>query len=138
MNRENIRMIKKGSKIYVTNMSSRPEKIYFEMSVKTPFGIEESNNLKYVNWELTDEMKELLLVVEQSLCQQATSEYNQINSWTMKSSIRGKEEFTKLLRTKTDEFVEKNKEYNVRITLDSIWLHNATQTYGLLWISSLC
>lgn len=118
-----------------TIQHNKMNKINFTMCGKTPFGIEEYNSQKYVNWEIEDDMVELLLIVEQNFAQELNTNYDMYKSWSLKSAIKGKEEYTKLLRTKVKNNVEiqPHISYSVTIILDSIWLHKKDKTFGIMW-----
>lgn len=136
MNFHKIQLTPMGKQLTVhTIQQGKMEKINFTMSGKTPFGIEEYSGQKYINWEIDDDMVELLLIVEQNFAQELSTNYDAYKSWSFKSAIKGKEEYTKLLRTKVKNSIEVQPHilYSVTITLDSIWLHKKDKLFGVMW-----
>lgn len=136
MNFDKIQLTLMGKQLTVhTVEKGKLDKIKFTMTGKTPFGIEEFAEQQYINWEIDDDMVELLLIVEQNFAQELTSNYEMYKTWTLKSSIKGKEEYVKLLRTKNkcSKEVQPHILYDITIILDSIWLHKKDKTFGLMW-----
>ena len=136
MNFHKIQLTPMGKQLTVhTVEQGKLEKITFAMLGKTPFGIEEFGGQNYINWEIDDDMVELLLTVEQNFAQELTSNYDSYKSWSFKSSVKGKEEYTKLLRTKNkcSKEIQPHILYSVTITLDSIWLHKKNKMFGIMW-----
>lgn len=139
MNFHNIRLTPIGKQLVVhTTKTGKIEKINFTMEAKTPFGIETYEENKYINWEIDNEMISLLELVEQNFTNELKKNYGNYNSWSLKTAIRGKEGYEKLLRTKVvgDLVVEPNTTYDVTIILESIWLHKKNKTFGILWHST--
>jgi len=115
------------------------EKIKFELSeIKTPFGIEQYANMKYINWEMNDNMVELLELVDNSFKNEINKLYSKYNTWTWKSAIKKSDSYNTLLRTKLNvDNAELNVLNNIIIIIDSIWLDNKSKTYGILWLTSI-
>ena len=138
MNFHYIRLTPNNKQLIVhTTKSGKMEKINFTITTKTPFGIETYEGNKYINWEINDEMIDLLELVEQNFTDELKKNYSTYGSWNLRTAIRGKEGYEKLLRTRmiNDLNVEPNVEYDVTIELESIWLHRKNKMFGILWHS---
>lgn len=132
MNFDKIKFIKMGKHIKVFNLEM--EKINFTHELSSPFGNEKNANLIYVNWTI-DDLLEMLETIELEFYNHLKIVFEINSDWSWTSSVR-KNSYGNLLRStnKSLNVYEKNKLYNVTISIDSIWLHKQTKTFGILWI----
>lgn len=126
---------KKGFKIY-SHESGTMEKIKFGLeNISSPFGIEESNNITYINWEIEDDIVDIILCVENSLQSEIINRYPIYQSWKWLTTIRGKESLKKLLRTKSLLIIDKHNSMDATIILDILWIDTKSKTFGISWLS---
>jgi hypothetical protein len=125
----------KGFKIY-SHESGNMEKIKFCLeSIITPFGPEISNKVTYINWEIDEDIVNIILCVEDSLKLEIINRYPIYGTWKWLTTIRGKDNYKKLLRTKSALKIESNLNTNVTIVLDILWIDTKTKTFGISWLS---
>jgi len=127
-----------STKIKILNY--KMEKIFFDVEdMVSPFGSEDVSGLKYINWDLGDkDMEDMIRTIEDSFKNEYNKKYD-IDGWEWISAIRKRQyPYTNLFRTKliSDKSFKPNMRYSVKLTIDSIWIHKKTKTYGLLWITS--
>jgi|SaaInlStandDraft_7_1057024.scaffolds.fasta_scaffold54677_2 hypothetical protein len=137
MNFDKIDIIQKikGFKIY-SHESGTMEKIKFCLEdIVSPFALETFNKVTYINWEIPDDVVNVILCVEDSLQNEIISRYPTYQTWKWLTTIRGKDNYTKLLRTKSSLLIEKNIKTNITIILDKLWTDDKTKTFGLSWLS---
>lgn len=133
MNFDTIQFIMIGKHINIFTDSL--EKITINAEMVCPFGNEHNNHMIYNNWILDEKNLELFQNIEESFRKHMTEKYNIGSQWKWKSSIRNNQRFSKLLRTTNNSTCEYEKEglYSVDITIDNIWLHKGTKTFGLIF-----
>jgi len=133
MNFDNIIFVKFGKHINVYN--KKMEKIYFLEQLSTVFGNEHSNSVNYINWTLSEDLLETLVDIETGMHAHMKETYEIKDDWTWCPSVRHLQDLHCLRTTNSsDTQVVKNKEYTIKITLDRIWLHKPTKTYGIMWL----
>lgn len=125
------------ARINILNYKMEP--LFFEMTdVITPFGNEIVSdvtiNSSYVNWEFSDEMKNIIVIVTNAIKNEVIKRRPETETWTFKDSIKlynGKN----LFKTKNvnNRIFLKNINYNIKITIDSVWLYKKNKTFGILW-----
>jgi len=127
----------KHMKIYTTSNQTY-EKIKFDLeNIKTPFGIEDYSNMKYINWEINNDLTELLEVVDDSFKNRMIEINSKYTSWSWISAIKKSSNYDTLLRTKLVDDLKVEKTYNnITIMIDSIWLEKKSKTFGILWITN--
>lgn len=134
MDPNNIILVKVGKHINIHN--NKMEKFVYNMDLNTPFGTEESNHLYYCNWIINGKNLNLLFEIENIIETFMRKKYDIGDCWTWKSSIRKNDRFKYLLRTthKSDYEFEINSYNNVDITVNCIWLHKITKTFGIQFV----
>lgn len=143
MNFDKIDIVKfndKHLKIFSTE-NQTIKKIKFELEgIKTPFGIEIFSKMKYVNWELGEDLYDMLNVVDNSFKNHMKEKYDNYSSYSWNSALKLRNNYNNLLRTKmmSDvDFVSDKKKHNIEIEIDSIWINNKNKTLGILWLSKI-
>jgi hypothetical protein len=123
-------MIGKHVKIFTDSL----KKVQVNVDLECPFGNEYNNHMIYNNWILDETNLKLFQNIEESFKNHMIEQYSISSQWTWKSSIRKNSRFGSLLRTTNTMGYDYEKEYSfsVDITIDSIWLHKGTKTFGLM------
>lgn len=139
MNFNKIQLVKCGpTKVKILN--DKFEHLFFDITdIVTPFGSEDISGRHYINWEIDDkETEEFLLTIDKSF-KEEYDKNNDVSDLTWNSAIIKRPfPYNSIFRTKniSETNFLPNTRYNIRISLDSIWLHKKTKSYGLLWHTS--
>jgi len=123
-------MMGKHVKIYTDTL----KKIIINVNMETAFGNEINNHMTYNNWILKEDNRLLFQNLEDNFKEHMILKYEIGSEWNWKTSLRPNGTYENLLRTTNKskcEYIKKNL-YEVDITIDSIWLHKQTKTFGLM------
>lgn len=131
---------KRSLKIW-TRENQKMDKINFDIDEMTcPFGIENFADTTYINWEIDEDLQNILEITDKSFKNELIRRNSDYNSWIWTSAIRTKDKHKTLLRTKYEGESSKLKDYknytfDINIVIDSIWLNTKSKTFGILWLT---
>ena len=120
----------KSIKLYTVDM----EKLVLNFQLTASFGNEYNNNNTYVNWIVENSIVNQITRLERDIYEHMVETYDIDESWSWKTSLRKNKRWKTLLRTKnvSENDYEQDGYYDVDVTIDGIWLHKNTKTFGLL------
>jgi len=148
MNLDIVKISEKCYKLYKLINNKRDTIILNLENIKSPFGLEKYKNVYYINWEIDIDIMKILNKIEDEIKIKINN--NDIINYQFISNIKEKKNFIPLLKTRIRQIKNKfiinsneslfdikyNSELNISIEIDSIWINQKLNTWGLLWITS--